>query len=109
MLKDNTKKVGAVNEILKKVKGDLICFQDADDWSEPSRIFEQVSQFEKNENLGICFTNFRNVGKKTWIPEKVVTYQRRFEKGVPPVRKRTKLGNELTRMRDNDDQQSGFR
>src|SRR5665647_1346838 len=36
--KVNTHKIGAVNDVLKKVNGDYITFQDADDWSEPTRI-----------------------------------------------------------------------
>jgi glycosyltransferase involved in cell wall biosynthesis len=35
--KENTQKVGAVNEVLHKVNGDYIAFQDADDWSESGR------------------------------------------------------------------------
>ncbi|KAA9036393.1 glycosyltransferase family 2 protein [Ginsengibacter hankyongi] len=63
--KKNTKKVGAVNEVLKKVNGQYIAFQDADDWSEPERIEVQLKEFTKDAALGICFTNYRYVGKKT--------------------------------------------
>lgn len=55
---ENTQKIGAVNEVLQQVNGDLIAFQDADDWSEPDRISEQVNEFLKNPSLGICFTGF---------------------------------------------------
>lgn len=54
----NTQKVGAVNEVLQKVNGDLIAFQDADDWSEKDRIKLQVQCFHEDPNLGICFTNY---------------------------------------------------
>jgi glycosyltransferase involved in cell wall biosynthesis len=54
----NTKKIGAVNEVLQKVNGTLIAFQDADDWSEPNRISEQVNCFRVDPGLGICFTGF---------------------------------------------------
>ena len=67
----NTQKVGAVNVVLKQAKGDLITFQDADDWSEPNRIEEQVNQFLKHPNLGICFTGYRFAGKKTFVPERI--------------------------------------
>lgn len=63
--KENTKKVGAVNEVLKKVKGDYIAFQDADDWSEPERIIKQFEEFKKDSQLGICFTNYRYYGNRT--------------------------------------------
>ena len=69
--KQNTKKVGAVNEVLQQVNGELICFQDADDWSEPERIKQQVKQFTQQPNLGICFTNYRNVGGKKGLPFRI--------------------------------------
>lgn len=67
----NTLKVGAVNIVLQQAKGDLITFQDADDWSEISRIQQQVDEFLKNPSLGICFTNYRFVGKKTFVPKRI--------------------------------------
>ena len=69
--KNNTQKVGAVNEVLQKVKGDFIVFQDADDWSEPNRIELQLNEFLKDPQLGICFTNYRYVGNKSFLPKKV--------------------------------------
>jgi glycosyltransferase involved in cell wall biosynthesis len=60
---ENTKKIGAVNAVLNKVKGSLIAFQDADDWSEPDRIKLQVEEFLKQPDLGICFTNYGFVHK----------------------------------------------
>lgn len=59
---ENTKKVGAVNEVLKKVRGEYICFQDADDWSEPGRVAEQLKAFARDPQLGICFTNYGYIG-----------------------------------------------
>lgn len=69
--KENTQKVGAVNEVLKKVTGEFIAFQDADDWSEQDRIMLQVKEFEKDSKLGVCFTNYRYVGEKTFLPHKI--------------------------------------
>lgn len=69
--KENTQKIGAVNEVLKKVKGDYIAFQDSDDWSEPTRIQEQLNEFLKDTELGICFTNYRYAGKKVFLPGNV--------------------------------------
>lgn len=79
--KENTKKVGAVNEVLQKVKGDFITFQDADDWSEPDRIHEQVKQFVQNTALGICFTNYRTVGLNTFLPGKVALTNEELKDG----------------------------
>jgi len=69
--KENTKKIGAVNEVLKKVNGDFICFQDADDWSEPTRIEKQVNQFIQTRELGICFTAYKHYGDKENIPSPI--------------------------------------
>ena len=66
----NTQKVGAVNEVLKRVTGDYIAFQDADDWSEPDRLQKQLNEFDKDPQLGICFTNYRYVGRKTFAAGK---------------------------------------
>jgi glycosyltransferase involved in cell wall biosynthesis len=62
--KENTQKVGAVNEILQRVNGDYIAFQDGDDWSEPDRLQAQLQEFENDGGLGICFTRSRCIGKK---------------------------------------------
>ena len=68
---ENTKKVGAVNEVLQKVRGDYIAFQDADDWSEPERIKMQLKEFRNDPELGICFTGYRFIGKKVSLPSKI--------------------------------------
>ncbi len=69
--KHNTQKIGAVNEVLKQVSGELVAFQDADDWSEPNRIEEQVKEFINDPELGICFTNYQYVGNKIGMPGKI--------------------------------------
>jgi glycosyltransferase involved in cell wall biosynthesis len=68
---ENTKKIGAVNTVLKQVKGNFIAFQDADDWSEPDRIRKQLEAFFNNPDLGICFTNYRLRWRKRNRKEKV--------------------------------------
>lgn len=70
-VKENTQKVGAVNKALQLALGDLIAFQDADDWSEPDRIENQVVKFMESKNLGICFTNYSYRGKEIVVPDRV--------------------------------------
>jgi len=70
-LKENTQKIGAVNEVLEKVQGDYIAFQDADDWSEEDRIEKQVKEFSKDYELGICFTNYKCIGAQTSLQNKI--------------------------------------
>lgn len=53
----NTKKIGIVNDVLNRVNGDLIAFQDADDWSDPTRIEKQVQRILEEQGIGIVFTN----------------------------------------------------
>lgn len=65
---ENTAKVGAVNEVLKRVNGDYIAFQDADDWSQPERIGEQLKEFRNDGQLGVCFTKYTYGGAKTFLP-----------------------------------------
>jgi glycosyltransferase involved in cell wall biosynthesis len=67
----NTKKIGAVNEALKQASGKLIAFQDADDWSEPTRIQEQVAAFNQNSKLGVCFTKYFNVYKSRTTSKRI--------------------------------------
>lgn len=64
----NTKKIGAVNDVLKKVNGHFIAFQDADDWSETDRIEKQIKEFERDKDLGICFTGYKCTGLKSYLP-----------------------------------------
>lgn len=68
---ENTQKIGAVNEVLKKVNGNFIAFQDADDWSEPGRIKMQLQQFTIDPDLGICFTGYNYIGPKNFLPGKI--------------------------------------
>jgi glycosyltransferase involved in cell wall biosynthesis len=69
--KENTEKIGAVNQVLQKVNGDFITFQDSDDWSEPERLQEQLKEFEKDDELGVCFTNYKYISNKIFLPGKI--------------------------------------
>lgn len=91
----NTKKVGAVNDVLKKITGDYICFQDADDWSEPKRIESQLKEFIKNPDLGICFTNFRYTGKKTYLPGRMAITDKELKEGFLEFKPKKKISFDL--------------
>jgi glycosyltransferase involved in cell wall biosynthesis len=67
-LDENTQKIGAVNEVLQKVNGDYIAFQDADDWSEPDRLEAQLLAFQNDSRLGICFTGYKCIGRNVTLP-----------------------------------------
>lgn len=54
--KHNIGYLKSCNKLFSLAKGDLITFQDADDWSDPQRIASQVEVFDKNPNIGICGT-----------------------------------------------------
>ncbi len=69
--KENTKKIPAVNEVLQKVNGHYIAFQDADDWSDSARLQVQLREFNNDAELGICFTGSRYIGDKTILPAKI--------------------------------------
>jgi len=57
----NIGKVSAVNKALTSVKGKYLAMQDADDWSEKTRIEKQVNCFNDSE-LAVCFTGYQLIG-----------------------------------------------
>jgi len=52
------------NKLIALTKGDLITFQDADDFSEPNRLELLLEEFEKDGTLGICGSNFVRIDEK---------------------------------------------
>ena len=48
--------------------GELITFQDSDDWSHPQRIERQILQLNKNPNIVANFSHFFRVDEKTGLP-----------------------------------------
>ena len=58
----NIGKVAAVNQALNYVTGDFIAMQDADDWSEPNRISEQLKLMNSHPNIVVSFTGYNLIG-----------------------------------------------
>lgn len=59
--KTNAGNLKTTNKLFNKATGLLVTFQDADDWSHPKRIGEQVALLQKKSNIDICSTGFARV------------------------------------------------
>lgn len=77
------------NFLFEKCKGSLITFQDADDWSDPKRIEEQVSAFNNDKNLNLCGTQCEYHKKnKTYTSKFPLTHEeilKTLEKGETSI------------------------
>ncbi len=49
------------NKLFDLAQGDFVAFQDADDYSDTSRLETQMREFEKDPQLGVCGTNLTAV------------------------------------------------
>jgi glycosyltransferase involved in cell wall biosynthesis len=49
------------NNLLSKAQGDLITFQDADDGADPKRLEILLKEFQKDNTLGLCGSQFLNL------------------------------------------------
>jgi len=55
---DNIGYLKTCNKLFDIATGEFITFQDADDYSDPSRLEIQMAEFEKDPVLAVCGTNF---------------------------------------------------
>lgn len=51
------------NRLFKEAKGDIITFQDADDWSTPDRLKLIVEAFRENSEAGVCLSYYNTVNE----------------------------------------------
>lgn len=51
------------NWLFGMAKGDIITFQDADDWSEPGRLELIVETFQKNPEIGVLISHYKKVNE----------------------------------------------
>lgn len=51
------------NKLLEHARGDFITFVDADDWISPTKIEQQLAEFQKRPELGLCGTNYAAVAE----------------------------------------------
>ena len=58
------------NFLFKEAKGDIITFQDADDWSEQKRLELSVDVFETNPKVSYCLSYYNKVNKNGALIEK---------------------------------------
>ena len=58
-LKKNIGAYKATNLAFKNVKGKYIAILDADDYSHPKRILQQVLELEKDSKIGLVVTNYK--------------------------------------------------
>lgn len=49
------------NNLISNASGELIAFQDADDWSHKDRIKNQIEVLSQHEHIGVCSTGFNRV------------------------------------------------
>lgn len=73
----NLKLLKTRNALLKLAKGDLITFQDADDYSDPRRLELMVAEFSRNSRLGLLASQVAYIddtGRMLRVIQKPVTY-----------------------------------
>ena len=64
----NDKNIGnlkTINNLLSKASGELIAFQDADDWSDHHRIMKQVRFLNNHVNIFLCGTQYFYIDGKS--------------------------------------------
>jgi glycosyltransferase involved in cell wall biosynthesis len=103
--KENKGLVATLNEGIKKARGKYIVRMDADDISMSDRIMTQIKYMENNQDIGVCGTWVRVVGKEgsTWkypLDHESIATQLFFESALAHpsvcIRKSVLINNQIT-------------
>ena len=85
-LKKNIGAYKATNLAFKNVKGKYIAILDADDYSHPKRISQQVLELEKDSKIGLVVTNYKFIdSNNNFIKDNRFISQKDFNKQFPCV------------------------
>ena len=85
-LKKNIGAYKATNLAFKNVKGKYIAILDADDYSHPKRISQQVLELEKNSKIGLVVTNYKFIdSNNNFIKNNRFISQKAFNKQFPCI------------------------
>jgi glycosyltransferase involved in cell wall biosynthesis len=98
--RENLKQLKTRNMLLELAKGDLIAFQDADDYSDPRRLELMVAEFSRNPRLGLLASQVAYVddtGRILRTSKKPTTY----EEVMACMTKRNVVGGAIMMIRRN--------
>ena len=85
-LKKNIGAYKATNLAFKNVKGKYIAILDADDYSHPKRILQQVLELEKDSKIGLVVTNYKFIDdNNNFIKNNRFISQKDFNKRFPCI------------------------
>ena len=85
-LKKNIGAYKATNLAFKNVKGKYIAILDADDYSHPKRILQQVLELEKDSKIGLVITNYKFIdSNNNFIKNNRFVSQKDFNKQFPCI------------------------
>lgn len=73
---------GARNHAARIAKGKYLAFLDADDYWQAGKLKLQLAEFKKNENVGLCFTNYDHITEDKKIIIDCFSYWQQFNEMI---------------------------